>query len=67
MACAEGTVDAQAIVSEGDDAISSHSFEIRVEQVLVGGDATKDGFTLFVEAIKAYDNATELDTSAVEV
>ena len=66
MACAEGTVDAQIMVSEGDDAISSCSFEIRVEQVLVGGDATEDGFTLFVEAIKAYENATELDTSAVE-
>lgn len=66
MACAEGTVDAQIMVSEGDNAISSRTFEIRVEQVLVGGDSTEDGFTLFVEAIKAYEGATELDISAVE-
>ncbi|MEE1372176.1 MAG: BppU family phage baseplate upper protein [Parolsenella sp.] len=66
MACAEGTVDAQVIVSEGDNAVSSRTFEIRVEQVLVGGDASEDGFTLFVEAIKAYEGATLLDTAATE-
>lgn len=57
MACAEGTVDAQVMVSWGERSLSSRAFSIHVEQVLVGGTQSADGFTLFVEAIKKYEAA----------
>lgn len=58
MALAEGTVDAQVMVGFSDErALSSRAFSIRVEQVLVGGAASPDGFSLFVEAIKKYEEA----------
>ena len=59
MACAEGTVDAQVMVSWGERSLSSRAFSIHVEQVLVGGTQSVDGFTLFVEAIKKYENAAD--------
>ena len=59
MACAEGTVDAQVMVSWGERSLSSRAFSIHVEQVLVGGTQSADGFTLFVEAIKKYEDAAE--------
>ncbi len=62
---AEGAVQAQAMVSRGDDTyISSGVFTIRVEPVIVGGDEHEDGFTLFVDAINAYEHATEITTDA---
>ncbi len=57
MACAEGTVDAQIVVSWGERSLASRSFSIAVEQVLVGGTASSDGFTLFIDAIKKYEDA----------
>lgn len=58
MACAEGTVDAQVVLSfEGERALGSKVFGIRVEQVLVGGTASGDGFLLFVEAVRKYEEA----------
>ena len=59
MACAEGTVDAQVMVSWGERSLSSRAFSIHVEQVLVGGTQSADGFTLFVEAIKKYEAAAD--------
>ena len=59
MACAEGTVDAQVMVSWGERSLSSRAFSIHVEQVLVGGTQSIDGFTLFVEAIKKYEAAAD--------
>ena len=59
MACAEGTVDAQVMVSWGERSLSSRAFSIHVEQVLVGGIQSADGFTLFVEAIKKYESAAD--------
>ena len=49
MVCAEGPVDCQVMVSlPGGSAISTRTFEVRVEQVLVGGAESEDGFTLFL-------------------
>ena len=62
---AEGAVQAQVRVSRGDDTyISSRVFTIRVEPVVVGGEEHEDGFTLFLEAINAYEHATEITTDA---
>ena len=62
---AEGAVQAQVMVSRGDDTyISSRVFTIRVEPVVVGGEGHEDGFTLFVDAINAYEHATEITTDA---
>ena len=62
---AEGAVQAQVMVSRGDDTyISSRVFTIRVEPVVVGGEEHEDGFTLFVDAINAYEHATEITTDA---
>lgn len=66
MVCAEGTVDAQVMVSLPDGStISTRAFEIRVEQVLIGGAESGDGFALFVDAIKKYEDADELIAGAV--
>ena len=62
---AEGAVQAQVMVSRGDDTyISSRVFTIRVEPAIVGGEEHEDGFTLFVEVINAYEHATEISTAA---
>lgn len=61
----EGTVLAQVMVSRGDDTyISSRVFTIRVEPVVIGGEEHQDGFTLFLDAINAYEHATEITTDA---
>lgn len=65
MQGAEGAVQAQVMVSRGDGTyISSRVFTIRVEPVIVGGEEHEDGFTLFVDAINAYEHATEITTDA---
>lgn len=62
---AEGAVEAQVLVSRGDDTyISSRVFVIRVEPVIIGGEEHEDSFTLFLEAINAYEHATEITTDA---
>ncbi|WP_251231697.1 BppU family phage baseplate upper protein [Adlercreutzia aquisgranensis] len=62
---AEGAVLAQVMVSRGDGAyISSRVFTIRVEPVVVGDEEREDGFTLFLDAINAYEHATEITTDA---
>ena len=57
MAAAEGTVDAQVLLSWGGRSLSSRAFCVRVEQVLVGGAASGDGFSLFLDALKKYEAA----------
>ena len=67
MASDEGTVDAQIVISFDDGrTLSSRAFSVRVEQVLVGGAASGDGFSLFVDVIKKYEEATSaaLDVAA---
>lgn len=59
-----GTVDAQIMISFADKtSLTTRVFTIRVEPVLVGeGTDTHDGFTLFVEALQAFENAsTQID------
>lgn len=66
MACGEGTVDAQVMVSLGGDSISSLAFSIRVEQVLTGADGgCEDGYSLFLDALQKFEQADELISGAV--
>ncbi|MBQ9003960.1 MAG: BppU family phage baseplate upper protein [Eggerthellaceae bacterium] len=65
MCEASGAVQAQIVVSRGDDTyISSRVFTIKVEPVVIGGEESEDGFTLFIGAINAYENATSITTDA---
>ena len=58
MVSCEGAVDAQVVVSRGDDTyISSRVFQVRVEPVVIGGAESEDGFTAFLEALSAYEDA----------
>ena len=66
MAGNEGTVYAQIVVTEGTSSISTRVFAIRVEQVVIGGTEVEDGFSLFIEAIQAYENATDICTDAAD-
>lgn len=60
-----GVVDARVVVSRGDGTyISTRTFQIRVEPVIIGELETQDGFTLFVGAIHAYENAEGISTEA---
>ena len=60
-----GAVQAQIVVSRGDDTyVSSRVFTVKVEPVVIGGEESEDGFTLFIEAINAYEHATEITTDA---
>lgn len=63
---AEGAVEAQCMVSYEGKSISTRAFTIRVEPVLIGGEGHEDGFTLFLSAIQAYENATEISTAAAD-
>lgn len=63
---AEGAVDAQCMVSWDDKSISTRAFTIRVEPVIIGGTESEDGFTLFVETIKRYEDAIEITNEAAE-
>lgn len=65
MCTAAGAVDAQIVVSLGSDRyISTRTFTIRVERVVVDGTEAEDGFSLFMEALQAYENAASVSTAA---
>ena len=67
MCEAAGIVDAAVMLSLGDDRyISTRNFNIRVEKVLIDGLEPEDGFTLFVQAIAAYESAADISTEAAE-
>lgn len=67
MACAEGTVDAQVVVRGGDEAISSAPFAVRVAAALGGVEGSGgDGYSMFLEAIRKFEEADELIDAAVE-
>ncbi len=56
----EGVVDAQIVISLPDGpAVSTRVFKVRVEPALIGADADENGFTLFVEVIKRYEEGAE--------
>ena len=60
----EGAVEAQFMVSWDDKFISTRAFTIRVEPVIIGGTESDDGFTLFAETTKLYEEATVITTDA---
>lgn len=65
MCAAAGAVDAQVMVDLGGGRkISTRTFVIRVERVVVDGTEAEDGFSLFIEAMRAYENAAEVSTAA---
>lgn len=67
MCEAAGIVDASVMLSLGNDRyLSTRNFNIRVEKVLIDGLEPEDGFTLFVQAIAAYENAASISTEAAE-
>ena len=67
MCEAAGVVDASVMLSLGDDRyISTRNFLIRVEKVLIDSLEPEDGFTLFVQAIAAYENAADISTEAAQ-
>ena len=62
----EGAVGAQCMVSWDDKSISTRAFTIRVEPVIIGGGESEDGFTLFIDAIKKYEDGSELARDAAD-
>lgn len=62
----EGVVDAQCTVSWDDKSISMRAFTIHVEPVIIGGTESEDGFMLFVETIKRYEDIIEISSDAVD-
>ena len=67
MCEAAGVVDASVMLSLGDDRyMATRNFLIRVEKVLIDGLEPEDGFTLFVQAIAAYENAASISTEAAQ-
>lgn len=59
MASMEGVAECQLVLSYADGgSISSRTFLVRVQEDLLGGVDSGDGFTLFVDVIKRYEDAT---------
>ena len=66
MARAEGTVDAQVMVSWDERALSSLSFTVLVGPALVGGEGGgSDGYSLFLDALKKFEDADGVIADAV--
>ena len=66
MAAAEGTVDAQVMVSWDERALSSLSFAVLVGPALVGGEGGgSDGYSLFLDALKKFEDADGVIADAV--
>lgn len=59
MATDEGSAECEVLLSWGERSIASPAFDVEVGTSLVGTFSIRDGFTIFVEAIKAYENATD--------
>lgn len=59
MASAEGMAECQLVLSYADGgSITSRTFLVRVQEELIGSVDSGDGFTLFIDAIKRYEDAT---------
>ncbi|OUO45494.1 collagen-like protein [Olsenella sp. An285] len=66
MARAEGTVDAQVMVSWDERTLSSLSFAVLVGPALVGGEGGgSDGYSLFLDALKKFEDADGVIADAV--
>lgn len=66
MACAEGTVDAQVLVRQGGEALSTLPFPVHVVQALTGAEGGgDDGYSLFLEALEKLEGADEIIAGAV--
>lgn len=66
MACAEGTADAQVVVCQDGEAISSLPFSVRVAAALGGGEGGgDDGYSMFLEALEKFEDADELIAEAL--
>lgn len=66
MAAAEGTVDAQVMVSWDERALSSLSFAVLVGPALTGGEGGgSDGYSLFLDALKKFEDADGVIADAV--
>lgn len=59
MAADEGSAECEVLLSWGERCIASPAFDVEVGTSLVGTLSVRDGFTIFVEAIKRYENATD--------
>lgn len=57
MCAAEGTAECEVVLSWGERALATPAFDVEVGTSLAGTLAVRDGFTLFVEAIKRYEDA----------
>lgn len=55
----EGEAVCSVVLSWGDKTISTPTFSVRIDEALVSTLAIGDGFTLFAEALKAYEAGTE--------
>lgn len=59
MACIEGVVECQLVLSYADGgSMTSRTFLVRVQEELIGSVDPGDGFTMFVDVIKRYEDAT---------
>ena len=66
MARAEGTVDAQVMVSWDERALSSLSFAVFVGPALAGGEGGgSDGYSMFLDALKKFEDADGVIADAV--
>ena len=66
MARAEGTVDAQVMVSWDERALSSLSFAVLVGPALAGGEGGgSDGYSMFLDALKKFEDADGVIADAV--
>lgn len=57
MCAAEGAAECEVVLSWGERALATPAFDVEVGTSLAGTLAVRDGFTLFVEAIKRYEDA----------
>lgn len=64
MAAHEGTAECEVVLSWGERTLATPAFDVEIGTALAGALAVRDGFTLFVEAIKRYETATD-DSLAV--
>ncbi|MGI6535109.1 MAG: BppU family phage baseplate upper protein [Eggerthellaceae bacterium] len=58
MAGYEGEAVCSVVLSWGDKTLATPTFSVRIDEALVSTLSVEDGFTLFAEALKAYEAGT---------